>query len=294
MSELGELLRSARESNGLNIKDVAEQTKIRNFYIEQLEENTLEGLPQPIFVKGFLRNLARLYDIDAQEVLAQYAGLLNPTEVENQNTPEDIEIEKPEPPHKELREAVKVPVAQKRKSKPPSVKVSQHNTPKRVLAAVVLLMVLAIAVYAGATLMDDSEDDVGEFIPIEPVNVEPISEIPVEVEESEPLEVDESSGDIYQEYDYRYISSEYTDSGLDIMVKVAETTGSKCWVSANVDGENEYAGTLESGEIVRLFGNKSIQLTLGDAGAVSIYKDGVDTGFEGEQGQVVYKDYLEE
>ncbi|QRN86513.1 helix-turn-helix domain-containing protein [Clostridia bacterium] len=294
MSKLGELLRSARESNGLTVKDVAEKTKIRNFYIEQLEEDSLEGLPQPIFVKGFIRNLARLYEIDTDEVLAQYSELVNPPKEESLNIPDEKEVSRPEPSVKERREPAKKPVVPKRTTKHRSVKMVQQNKPRRALAAIVLLLVLAVAVYVGATLMGDGGETAGELIPIEPINEVPIPEVPEVVDEIEPQAVEEPSTNVYQEFEYEYISPEYIEDGLDIMVKVSEVTGSKCWVSANIDGESEYAGTLESGEVVRFFGNNSIQLTLGDAGAVSIYKDGIDTGFEGKQGQVVYKDYLEE
>lgn len=291
MSTLGELLRSARESKGFSIEDVAGRTKIRSSYIERLEENSTEGLPQPVFIKGFLRNLARLYGLEAEEVLARFDDLLNPVDEEGNAVPRAKEEDKSaSAPVKKSKKTVKN-VAPPIKKPQGSVKANQINRPRRALAAVFMLMVLAAAVYFGATWLGAEEEPAEEFIPMEePAEVtEPLVEPQPETEP-----VAEPAVDIYQEYEYKYISPTFIEGGLDIMLKIAEEADSQCWISVSVDGAEEYSATLKAGDVVRFFGNEWVQLTLGDAGVVSIFKDGEDTGFQGEPGQVVYKDFLKE
>lgn len=43
MSELGALLKTARQEKGLSLDDVQEQTKIRKRYLEALEEGDLKS-----------------------------------------------------------------------------------------------------------------------------------------------------------------------------------------------------------------------------------------------------------
>ncbi len=286
MSTLGELLRSARENRGLSVEDVATRTKIRNSYIENLEDNSLEGLPQEVFIKGFLRNLARLYGLEADEVLALFQELLNPVEEEGQAVSMNQEEPKPKPKQKKKTKAKPLPSNRSHGS----VKADQMNTPRRALAAIMLLIVLAAAVYFGATWLGAGEEAPEEFIPMEQAE----NEIPEPVLEPEPVVEDESPTDVYQEYEYKYISPVYIEDGLDIMLQISKEADSQCWISVSVDGVEEYSTTLKAGDVVRFFGNELVQLTLGDSGVVSILQDGVDTGFKGEPGQVLYKDFLKE
>lgn len=73
---LGEKLRQARESRGINISEVAEQTRISRLYLESIENNDYRGLPGGIFNKGFVKSFAKYVGIDDQEALQDYAKLI--------------------------------------------------------------------------------------------------------------------------------------------------------------------------------------------------------------------------
>lgn len=73
---LGEKLRQARESRGITISEVAEQTRISALYIESIENNDYRGLPGGIFNKGFVKSYAKYVGIDDQEALQDYARLI--------------------------------------------------------------------------------------------------------------------------------------------------------------------------------------------------------------------------
>jgi cytoskeleton protein RodZ len=66
---LGRALREARERLGLSIADVASQTKLAPRQIEALEAEDFRHLPEMPFVRGFVRNYAKVLQLDAQPLL---------------------------------------------------------------------------------------------------------------------------------------------------------------------------------------------------------------------------------
>ncbi len=65
----GALLRSAREAAGMSIDAVAQQLKLAPRQVTALEEGDFTHLPGRTFVRGFIRNYARLVRLDPEMVL---------------------------------------------------------------------------------------------------------------------------------------------------------------------------------------------------------------------------------
>ncbi len=70
----GALLRAARESAGLSLDAVAQQLKLAPRQVKALEDDDFALLPGRTFVRGFVRNYARLVRLDADAVLAALPG----------------------------------------------------------------------------------------------------------------------------------------------------------------------------------------------------------------------------
>ena len=90
---LGEKLRQARETRGVSISEVAEQTRISRLYLECIENDDYRTLPGGIFNKGFVKSFAKFVGVDENEALQDYSAL-----VANQGTPvaEDARTYRPE------------------------------------------------------------------------------------------------------------------------------------------------------------------------------------------------------
>jgi cytoskeletal protein RodZ len=107
MMTLGELLRKSREEKGLTLAEAAYQTKIRDYYLEALENNQLEDLPSVVQGKGYLRLYAQFLDLNKEVVFAAWSHpehliieQIVPTPGENeepQNESSLSETDKPEP-----------------------------------------------------------------------------------------------------------------------------------------------------------------------------------------------------
>lgn len=65
----GAMLREARERLGLSLADVADQIKFAPCQIEALENDDFRHLPEMAFVRGFVRNYARILQLDVQPLL---------------------------------------------------------------------------------------------------------------------------------------------------------------------------------------------------------------------------------
>lgn len=65
----GQLLRAARMERGMSIEDAARQLRLSVRQIMALEEGDYGKLPSGMFLRGFMRNYARLVQIDAMPLL---------------------------------------------------------------------------------------------------------------------------------------------------------------------------------------------------------------------------------
>jgi cytoskeleton protein RodZ len=66
---VGRLLVEAREKSGLSVDEVASRLRLMPRQVLALESGDIDALPGPAFVRGFLRNYAKLLQIDAEPLL---------------------------------------------------------------------------------------------------------------------------------------------------------------------------------------------------------------------------------
>lgn len=72
--DAGAWLRTTREAAGLSIDAVAQQLKLAPRQVRALEESLFTELPGRTFVRGFVRNYARLLRLDPEAVVAALPG----------------------------------------------------------------------------------------------------------------------------------------------------------------------------------------------------------------------------
>lgn len=69
-AQFGRRLAAARESGGLSVADVARQLRLSPSQVEAIEAGAYERLPGTVFARGFVRNYARLMNLDPEVLLA--------------------------------------------------------------------------------------------------------------------------------------------------------------------------------------------------------------------------------
>ncbi|WP_422462232.1 helix-turn-helix domain-containing protein [Endozoicomonas sp. ALB115] len=68
----GAVLARARDSQGLSILEVAESLKITESYVKAIEESTFDILPQAAFVRGYIRNYAKLVGLNGEDLVRDF------------------------------------------------------------------------------------------------------------------------------------------------------------------------------------------------------------------------------
>jgi cytoskeletal protein RodZ len=72
---LGAMLREARARAGLDLSEVAARTHVRRAYLQALEDEDLDALPEDVYARNFVRLFARTVDLDADAALAAFSAL---------------------------------------------------------------------------------------------------------------------------------------------------------------------------------------------------------------------------
>lgn len=85
---VGERLRAAREARRLTVADVAQALKLGPRQVEALEGGDWGSLPGTTFIRGFVRNYARLLQVDAVPLMAQLDATVATAKV-NLDVPEN-------------------------------------------------------------------------------------------------------------------------------------------------------------------------------------------------------------
>src|SRR5712671_6052416 len=74
---IGEKLRLARETRGIALRDISEQTRISMRYLEAIEMDDYRRLPGGIFNRSFVRAYARHIGYDEQLALEEYSAMMH-------------------------------------------------------------------------------------------------------------------------------------------------------------------------------------------------------------------------
>lgn len=106
----GCLLAAARLKLGLTIEDVASAICLRAATVDALEKNQFDGMPAPVFARGYLLTYARFVNVSSSAILAALSRLESPqlSEVDDScETDDSVEL----PPSRHPEWFAKKPIA---------------------------------------------------------------------------------------------------------------------------------------------------------------------------------------
>lgn len=72
LAEIGKDLREAREGRGRTVEEVASQTRMKASHLRAIEEGDESSLPEPVYVKSFIRKYAQAVGLPGDELANQY------------------------------------------------------------------------------------------------------------------------------------------------------------------------------------------------------------------------------
>ena len=252
MGELGDLLRKTREDKGLSLKQAEEATRIRQEFLQALEDEEFERLPAPVYVKGFLRNYAVFLGLDAQQLVSLY------------QEPEATPI------------ATTAPAVLNEPLEPMRLR---RLWPLAALAVAAALLVAAWWGYQryfgasgplrfGQPVATPTAVPTATSVPPSPTPAAPTPTLTLTRQPTATLRP--------------------TPVGLELSIEVV---GQRSWVLVLADGERAFAGILEPGAKDSWTARERIALRSGNAGAVRVTLNGRDLGLFGESGQVAEQEW---
>jgi hypothetical protein len=65
----GIFLQQMREARGISLREVAERTKIGSYQLQGIESQRFDILPAPVYLRGFLKEFARVVEVADVEAL---------------------------------------------------------------------------------------------------------------------------------------------------------------------------------------------------------------------------------
>ncbi|HYK52566.1 MAG TPA: RodZ domain-containing protein [Candidatus Eremiobacteraceae bacterium] len=72
MAEIGSEFRSAREQLGMTTAQAAQRLHMRAMFVDALEREEWKTVGEPVYVRGFIRNYARLLGLDTEAFVAAF------------------------------------------------------------------------------------------------------------------------------------------------------------------------------------------------------------------------------
>lgn len=279
MSELGQLLRDARETQGISLSQAEEATRIRRKYLEALEEADYAVLPPNVYVRGFIRNYAAYLGLDPEAAVAAYhngaPGVVPPAEPQI--------ISEPLTPGPRVNwELVAGFVMLALLGVVLVIVYRQYILPLAagdegppLLSALVNPDPTQTATLLAAAVIDDPTATA--TLTMEPT---PTSEPPTDVPPTEPPTATTTPTQVPT------VTPTSTPQGaeeLTLVVNISALT----WARVVADGETVYEGTLEPGEERTWTAQDEIVMRTGNAGGMQASINGRDIGVLGNSGEVL-------
>lgn len=245
--DIGRHLADARERLGMSACDVATRLRIRTMFVQALERQEWAVVGEFVYVRGFLKNYAKLVGLDPTPLVAQLSDEYAP------------EVAAPRPALEALAgsglSSVRTPES------PPS----RRWFPWMLGALTVIAAALVVMV--GVSLVQTQSASNHPTTPQTPLAIA-----------NTPWATPQPStafGDVQNE-------DQTQNEGVNLRLQLTQPS----WLSVAVDGKRVVYETLPAGTIREFHGVREITLRAGNAGGVVAKIDGKDLGALGQAGQV--------
>jgi cytoskeleton protein RodZ len=278
---LGEWLRQRREELGIDLEQAEAETRIRSRYLEALEAEDLNALPDPIVGRGFLRNYASYLGLSAEEAAARFAQFGTP------------------PPSEPLPAEDAQPFGSE-----PFRPVALHDMPGFrsgrgwiVGLVAVLLVAVALGAWLGGPhiialwnrIMPAPRPTATRELTNTPIPSATLTTSPVAETQAPTATGGEATLTLEPTLVVTLTPSPSATPSrpvyLGIFLELVLTDTS--WIQVSVDGVRQFQGELDSGTYRSWYAEERLELRIGNAGAVLVTVNGESLGTLGSVGDVV-------
>jgi cytoskeletal protein RodZ len=287
MSELGRLLAEARSAKELTLADVETATRIRQKYLQALENGEYARLPRGATARGLLRVYAGYLGLDVTDMLRRYVQ-------ESGDTSEEVAMAEPGKPRLVDYRPIEVALVD-----------SQPRTGWW-RWAIAIVVVLALAAAAWWFLGGDLDiNPLAAFGPAPVVWPTPSATAtrwvvtatpppaptatapqPTPTSDLLPLPIPTMSPTVTPTP--RPTATPETVGRIALTLRITQ----RAWVRVIADGAVAIEDNLEAGQTHTWEASKSISVRTGNAGGVNLVLNGADLGLMGKIGEVVERAWV--
>lgn len=297
---LGEYLSSCRDHLGLSLEEAGRLSQIQPKFLAALEEGRYSDLPAIVYVKGFLKSLAKFYRVKEEKLLEQFAAeheivhntaLATPVDERGKFFMPRLILS---PRTLMVAGVVAVGILSlgylyfqiSSLSQPPILEVFSPSSDGTVDSS---LLVVKGRTEAGASVYLNNQpivaDATGEFQ--ENLSLAPgANQLVIRAVNKFGRQTQISRSILLQEKQIAgsFTSNQDPNAGLTVEVAIGVKP---TWIYLEADGLEKYSGTMLAGAKQTISAQSKIVLTTGNAGATQVILNGKDLGILGKDGEVI-------
>lgn len=241
----GTWLRRQREGRRIELREIADASKVSLRYFQAFEEDRFEALPAPVFAKGFLRQYALYVGLDPEEAVNFFLAARESREDEE----EDLDKETP----------------------------GGSGGPNWQVVVMILAVVALAALVWGLSRLnaDPRNSPDAKRVGAEPTRVvERPAPVAAEEPPAEPAATDSDAAAALEAPPPGEESAAPDPATSDSVVVTLDFTGD-CWIEAEIDGTSKISEMHVQGESLRLVAARQIDLLVGDATTLEMEINGL-------------------
>ena len=276
MDSLGSKFQAARESQGATLEQMSSRIRIQVPYLQALEEEAFDRLPERVFTKGFIRSYARALNLDEEDCLRLFAERFPAFSKETEKT---------------------------------LIFLKKDDEEKERASRILVVLLIGGMILLGGVVLYQQQFPGSPFQAVEPANrIDSNTGNPDANQPGPPAsgerQGDATSGETAETVPPPDVAEEPEESPAGDAAPASSTsdlaagpeapplvlemrTLDQTWVKVRSDEHEPREALLRPGEIVRWQAREGFLVTLGNAGGVEVRLNGELQGPFGEKGVVV-------
>lgn len=248
--QIGAHLQEARHQKGLSLDEVASKTLIQARLLRAIESGDLSALPEPVYIRGFVKRYADYLGLNGTEVASAF-----PLNTDSQPLPSGW-----------------------------NASAAAQLRPLHLYAAYVALIVIAISgvSYLLSTITPStvSQQSSGVSETAEDASPEPAT--PEVSDTAEPEDASGPDAALAADEAGETPPTAQSDAPVQVSLELVE----RSWLRVIVDGTEEFEGVLQEGETQDWTAENTVTVRAGNAGGVVLAVNGQPPAAMGEPGSV--------
>lgn len=269
--DLGEALRTRRETLGLSLDEVARHTHIRDHYLQALENGDLSALPSTVQGSGMLKNYASFLGLDPEPLL-RYAEVLQA----------NLQARRGRPASAAPQPAGEGPI--------PRSGIRRLLSREVFLSVSLIFFLMTLVIWGGTQIIgarsaqkpEPSPPSIADvLLPSPTATIAPTATATI----PSPLDVAAEAA-VGAAPPVATAEAVLTDSPIGA-VQIQIVIRQRAYLRVLVDGELEFEGRVIPGAAYAFAGDESVEILTGNAAALEVNYNGQNLGLMGGFGEVV-------